>query len=170
MEHAQQLRAPFPWRTAAVVCGGIALVELLALIAVGAIHLRPRAPHAPVAAAKTTAAAATHVRAPVHAPAPPPAQPLRARSALSVLVLNGNGVQGAASAEAARLHADGYRRGTAANAPRHDYARSMVLYAPGYAAEARRLARDAGVRLVAPVDGIAPGRLRTEKLILILGT
>jgi hypothetical protein len=86
-----------------------------------------------------------------------------------VLVLNGNGVNGAAAAQAARLQADGYRIAGATDAQRHDYATSMVMFAPGWAKEAHRLARTAGVRLVAPVDGLSTTQLRGAKVILLLG-
>lgn len=168
MEHAATLHPVFPWRTAAVVLGAVAAVELLALLALGAVHLAPSAHHATARAPHVAAVrrvAAAHVPHLTFAP-----HPLRARSQVSVLVLNGNGVQGAAAAEAARLHALGYRFAGARNASRHDYAQSMVMYVPGWAAEARRLARDAGVRLVAPVDGTTPARLRGSPVVLILGT
>jgi hypothetical protein len=87
-----------------------------------------------------------------------------------VLVLNGNRVQGAASREAALLQSAGYRIAGAENAQRHDYARSMVLYVPGWAKEARRLARDTGIRLVAPVDGLRRAALKGSKTVVILGS
>jgi hypothetical protein len=99
-----------------------------------------------------------------------PSHPLRPRAHVRVLVMNGNGVSGAASSAAQRLEVEGYRIGGATNAPRHDYARSMVLYVPGWVKEARRLAHDTGVRLVAPVDGMRPSRLRGSKIVLLLGS
>ena len=87
-----------------------------------------------------------------------------------MLVLNGNGVQGAASSTAARLQAAGYRIGAATNAQRHDYARSMVMYVPGWVKEARRLARDTGVSLVAPVDGVGPAQLKGSQVVFFQGT
>ena len=56
------------------------------------------------------------------------------------------------------------------DAPRHDYAQTMVMYVPGFLPEARRLARDLAVRLVAPVDGLTPTRLRGSKLVVLLGS
>jgi hypothetical protein len=106
----------------------------------------------------------------VHAPAPAPSLPLRARTSVRVLVLNGNGHRGAAAVEAARLRSSGYRIGGAANAQRHDYAQSMVLYVPGWVKEAHRLAHDTGIRLVAPVDGLRPAALKGSKTVVILGT
>lgn len=167
MQHAHSIPPSFPWRAATLVVGAIAALELLALIGIGVIHLAP----------KRQAAAVTHPAAPTVAhtkpkPAVPrvPSHPLRPRSAVHVLVLNGNGVQGAAAAEASHLRVTGYRIGGARNAARHNYAHSMVLYVPGWIKEARRLARDSGVRLVAPVDGLRPSALRGSKLVVILGS
>ncbi len=94
---------------------------------------------------------------------------LRPRSHVSVLVLNGNGVAHAAGDAATRLLARGYRSATATNAPNHDYAASMVLYRPGWRVEARRLAHDAGVLVVAPLDGRLPAASARAQLVLILG-
>jgi LytR cell envelope-related transcriptional attenuator len=167
VQHAEQFATSFPWRTSTVVVGAIAIVELVALIAIGAAQLAPQRAHAKAAAvAQPTQRAVANVR---HV-APPPSHPLRARNRVSVLVLNGNGVQGAASSTATRLHGIGYRIGAAQNAQRHDYSQSMVMYVPGWVKEARRLARDMGVKLVAPVDGVVPGRLKGSQVVLILGT
>ena len=46
----------------------------------------------------------------------------------------------------------------------------MVLYVPGWVKEARRLARDAGIRIVAPVDGLRAAALKGSKTVVILGT
>jgi len=166
VQHAQQIPTTFPWRAATLVVGAIATVELAVLIGIGAVQLAPKH-HVATAAA---AAKPHRVLPVVHAPAPPPSVPLRARARVRVLVLNGNGRQGAASSEAARLQSTGYRIGGAENAQRHDYARSMVLYVPGWVKEARRLARDTGIRLVAPVDGLRPAALKGSKTVVILGT
>ena len=165
MQHAQRLPSAFPWRAATLVVGAIAAAELVALIGIGAIHLAPRT-HA---AAKPVAAKAKQAAKPPAVP-PVPSHPLRPRDGVRVLVLNGNGVQGAASTQASSLQALGYRLGGAENAQRHDYARSMVMYVPGWVKEARRFARDTGVRLVAPLDGLTPGKLKGSKIVLILGS
>ncbi len=174
MQHAEQYQSAFPWRAATLVVGAIAAAELLALIGVGALHLAPRAHSAKAAGARPVAAKPAAAKS---RPAEPPRQipempshPLRPRDGVSVLVLNGNGVQGAASSKAASLSGLGYRIGGAENARRHNYARSMVLYVPGWVKEARRFARDTGVRLVAPVDGLRPAKLRGSKIVLILGS
>jgi hypothetical protein len=169
VQHAQPIPTSFPWRGATLVVGAIATVELLVLIGIVALHLVPK--HA---VARTAAPVKTQHARPIHhtvktAPVVP-SVPLRARSRVHVLVLNGNGVQGAASTEAARLQSAGYRIGGSENALRHDYARSMVLYVPGWVKEARRLARDAGIKLVAPVDGLTPAKLKASQAVVILGS
>ena len=165
MQHAEPIPTSFPWRGATLVVGAIAAVELLVLIGVIALHFAPK--HA-----VARSAASTKARPVVHATkrvAAVPSHPLRARSRVHVLVLNGNGAQGAASTEAARLLRAGYRIGGAENALRHDYARSMVLYVPGWVKEAKRLARDTGIKLVAPIDGLTPAKLKASQAVVILG-
>ena len=165
MQHAEPIPASFPWRGATLVVGAVAAIELLVLIGIVVLHLLPT--HA---ATRTASPAKTkHVRTIAHVAKKSPAvpsHPLRARTSVRVLVLNGNGVQGAASTEAARLQSAGYRIGGAQNAQRHDYARSMVLYAPGWVKEARRLAHDARIGLVAPIDGM---KLKASQAVVVLG-
>jgi LytR cell envelope-related transcriptional attenuator len=163
---AQPITTSFPWRGATLAVGVIAAIELAALIGIGAMQLAPKR------AAAAAAAKPQQARPVVHMPkvALPPAHPLRARASVHVLVLNGNSVQGAASREAALLQSSGYRVVGAENAQRHDYAQSMVLYVPGWIKEARRLAHDTGIRLVAPIDGLRPAALKGSKTVVILGT
>jgi len=175
VEHAPTLSRPFPWRTATLVVGALAAVELVAIGLLGGVrvaHLvRPLVhthPAAAAAKAPTRTQRAPSNRASLPVPRIPP-HPLLTRAHTHVLVLNGNGVSGAAATEAARIEGLGYPLPAAHNAPRHDYARSMVLFVPGYLAEARRLARDARVRIVAPLDGIRRAALRGSKLVVILG-
>ena len=167
MQHAEPITTSFPWRGATLIVGAIAAVELAALIGIGAMQLAPKRATAAAAAAKPA-----HARRVVPLPkvALPPAHPLRARASVHVLVLNGNRVQGAAARESALPQSVGYRIVGAENAERHDYARSMVLYVPGWIKEARRLAHDTGIRLVAPVDGLRPAALKGSKTVVILGS
>jgi hypothetical protein len=174
VEHAPHLSRPFPWRTATLIVGALAAAELLALALIGGTkvaHLVTPAAHAhttPAAAAPAVVhRAAASAKAAV--PAAPPTHPIWPRSRVAVLVLNGNGVAGAAASEAARIQTLGYRVPAATNAPYHDYSRSMILFKPGFAAEGRRLAHDAHIRLVAPVDGIRRSQLKGSKLVVILG-
>lgn len=164
MEHAEALPTPFPWRAATVLVGAVAVAELIALVAIGLAQLAPSHDTAAAPAAKP----ARHVAAPK--PQPVPQHALRPRTAVRVLVLNGNGVSGAAAAAASSLQSHGYRIADATNAQRSDYANSMVMFVPGWVKEARRLARDAGIRMVAPVDGLRPAQLKGSKVILLLGS
>jgi LytR cell envelope-related transcriptional attenuator len=180
VERADYLSHPFPWRTATLVASAVALVELVGLIAAGAFLLAHPFRHSAKANAATAtvvrhAAPARHAAVTATVPAKDmfaalPQHPLRPRAHVRVLVLNGDGVQGAAHAEAARLGSLGYPIGGAANAPSHHYAQSMVMYMPGYAKEARRLAHDVGIRMVAPVDGIRRSALMASKLVVLLGS
>jgi LytR cell envelope-related transcriptional attenuator len=167
VEHAPQLSRPFPWRAATLVVGAIAAAELVVLVGIGAVHIVPS--HTPAAVAQHAVKKTATVRPAIKVP-PPPSHPLKSRAQTGVLVLNGNGRPGAASSQATQLQTLGYSVTGAENAPRHDYARSMVMYVRGFLPEARRLARDIGVRLVAPLDGLTPSRLHGSKVVVLLGT
>ncbi|HET7571160.1 MAG TPA: LytR C-terminal domain-containing protein [Gaiellaceae bacterium] len=173
MDHVAPLERSFPWRGLALAAGAVALAELVALLAVAGVRLAPslRSSHP---AATTAAAAPTHTTAARHAAptrttATATPAPLRPRSRVSVLVLNGNGITHAAANEAAALLRRGYRAAGSADAANHDYARSLVLFAPGYEREGRRLARDAGAKIVGPLDGMKPSQLKGSQLVVILG-
>ena len=86
-----------------------------------------------------------------------------------MLVLNGNGENGAAHAEATRLESLGYRIAGAANAKRHDYATSVVMYRAGFRGEGIRLAHDLHVGVVGPLDGLRPAALDGGQLAVIVG-
>jgi hypothetical protein len=156
MEHAHPLDRPFPWRAAALAAGLVALVELTALLALGGarvFHVHHATGSPPPAA---------------HTGARPAVQLLRPRSRVSVLVLNGNGVSGAAGAEATQVLAHGYRHAVPADAARA-YAQSVVLFRPGWQREAERLARDAGIGAVTPLDVRLPRSDSGYQVVLILG-
>ena len=97
------------------------------------------------------------------------AKPKLLRSSTGVLVLNGNGRTGAASAAAATLDGIGYRVRGKGNAKRQDYATTVVMYRRGYEAEGRRLAQDLHVKVVGPLDGLAPSALHGAQLAVVLG-
>jgi hypothetical protein len=165
VDHASPLDRPFPWRGATAVLALVAAAELAGLLALAGVRLLPSRHDAAKGATSTPAAtrqAPTRRR-------PVPARPLHPRSRVSVLVLNGNGVTGAAGSEAEGLLARGYRHALAADAPSHGYARSLVLFTPGYRREARRLAGDLRVPTVAPLDGMRGSQLRGSQLVVILG-
>jgi len=170
VEHVQPLQRPFPWRAAALVAVVLATAELAALVALDggrlyhALH-HPAAPPAVTGTEQTRPVAATGRVSSGQAPT----TPLRPRSRISVLVLNGDGISGAAGAEATRLLAHGYGHARAANAAETNYARSVVLFRPGWEREAERLARDARAKVVSPLDGRLPAGSGHPELVLILG-
>jgi hypothetical protein len=102
-------------------------------------------------------------------PRPEPMLPLLPRRLVSVTIMNGNGVSGAAASEASRVRARGYRVGKVGNAPRGSYGHSVVMYRAGRVREARRLARDLGIAIVSPLDGLRKGDLHGAKLAVVVG-
>jgi hypothetical protein len=159
-----------PWRTAAYAAGAIAAVELVLLLVIGGGKV------AAMVSDRVQVAARDRVLAgPVHAPAPATRHKAKAtpaprpRSKTVVMVLNGNGRTGAAATAASRVHSRGYRLGTVGNAPKQA-PRTIVMYRPGFAGEGRRLARDLGVKLVGPLDGLRPSSLGRAQVVLILGS
>ena len=168
MEHPVLASDIRPWRTAAVVASAVAVVELLALLVIGLAMLAK-----PVAAeVKRQAAARAFAPAPVAKKRPKPkpvAAPRLARSDTAVLVLNGNGRNGAAALEADRVRVKGYRIAAVADAPRRDYARTIVMFRAGFAGEAHRLARDLRIGIVGPLDGVRSGSLQGAHAVIVVG-
>ncbi len=87
-----------------------------------------------------------------------------------MIVLNGNGAPGAASDKAALVESRGYVVTGTGNAPRTDFARTIVMYRPGFRAEGLRLARDLRVSTVAPLDGLRLPDLMGAHLAVVLGS
>jgi len=106
---------------------------------------------------------------PQQAEAKPDVKPLLTRREVSVLVLNGNGVTGAASDAAARVRAEKYLIAGTGNAASADYPRSLVMFRPGFEREARRLGKDLGIRRVVPLDGMRPRQLQGAHVALVIG-
>jgi hypothetical protein len=152
VEHAPPFTRPFPWRTAALVTSALALATLGWLVL---LH-RPTRTQAGAGGGSPVARRQ-------------PETPLRPRSGISVLVLNGNGISGAAGTEATRILARGYAHAIPTDASSSDYARSLVLFRPGWKREADRLGRDAGIGAVAPLDGRVEPAYAHVPLIVILG-
>lgn len=162
-----------PWRTATLVASLIAAIELL-LILVLTIALfggtlldwtQGTAAATPATKKQEPAAAAEQrVQRPVA-----PAEPKLARTETSVLVLNGNGVAGAAASTGELIRGKGYVIAAVGNAARADYRRSVVMYRPGYAAEAARVARDRRVTIVSPLDGLRQKDLMGAHVAIVIG-
>ena len=154
MEHAQPLNRSFPWRLAALVASALLLAILAGLVLT---HRSTQTRQEPGSG-----------RVAKGQPATPPVT-LRPRSSISVAVLNGNGVSGAAGTEATSILTRGYRHAVPGDAPRLDYARSLVLYRPGWQREAERLARDVKIPTVATLDGRLSPLYAHDQLVVILG-
>ena len=162
-----------PWQRATLLLALVAAFELVLLIvAGGALLAKPGAHHAaakqPQVAAVAEKPAAQRVK-----PAAPAKHAAAAaqlpRGKVKLVVLNGNGRQGAAADAAARVEHRGYHVGLVANAPHHDYPQSIVMYRRGFEGEGQRLARDLGVHVVSPLDGMKPAQLHGAQAVLILG-
>jgi LytR cell envelope-related transcriptional attenuator len=155
-----------PWRTATLVASAVAAVELVILLVAGVAVLGKPLSEKMRDAARQRA---------IGAPATPSKKPKigssaarLGRSDTSVLVLNGNGVTGAAHEAASRVQARGYSVGGVGNAKRTDYMRSVVMYRPGYRGEALRLARDLRIKIVGPLDGLRVRDLMGAQLAVVV--
>jgi hypothetical protein len=154
VEHAQPLNRSFPWRLAALVASALLLAILAGLVLTHrSAQTRPETGSGRVAKGQ---------------PATPPV-PLRPRSSISVVVLNGNGISGAAGNEATSILARGYRHTVPGDAPNLNYARSLVVFRPGWQREAERLARDVRIPTVATLDGRLAPQYAHDQLVVILG-
>lgn len=155
---APELR-PHESRAATVLFYGAVAVGAVVLLAVaGGLVSKP-------STADAKRAPARH-RAPGR---PEPKHPTLTRGQTSVLVLNANGATGAAASEASRARARGYKISGTGNAPL-TLGRSVVLYRPGAEPEAKRLARDEGISIVGPLDGIRPRQLHGAQVVIVLGS
>ncbi|HZS30820.1 MAG TPA: LytR C-terminal domain-containing protein [Gaiellaceae bacterium] len=158
MEHAHPVNGPFSWRGAALA---VALVGVVVLAGFGGMallhHLSARATSGRLTTghARTGKAAADTRLVP--------------RSRTFVLVLNGNGFNGAAGNLATRLAGLGYAHAIPTDAPNTAYAVSLVLFRPGWENEAKRLAKDAHIAAIAPLDGRVAREYAHVQLVAIVG-
>jgi LytR cell envelope-related transcriptional attenuator len=176
VEHPASLSAPSTWRAAALLAAGVAALELVVLVVVIlAAFAKPFSNDSDFVAAATLGKKAAKVDAsapaadPVKKKSAPAPVPRLTRNETSVIVLNGNGIQGAADEAAGVVQSLHYLIAGTANAPRTDFARSLVMYRPGYKAEAMRLAKDVRVRRFVPLDGMRAADLQGAHIALILG-
>ena len=166
MEHSLP-QVSSPWRTATLVASLVAVAELVILVVLGlALLAEPVSQHVRQAAeAKVYEPVTPEPRA-----ATPVGEPKLTRAKTSVIVLNGSGRSGAAAENAARVRGFGYTIGTVGNAPRSDFTRTLVMFRPGYRAEAARLAADLKLKIVGPLDGLRASDLLGAHLALIVGS
>jgi hypothetical protein len=164
VEHPLDLGAGArPWRTLTLIAAVIAAVEFLVIF--GMFAAKPLVLHLKQAAVTK----ATEVEGQSRPQRRAVGTPKLTRRETSVLVLNGNGRNGAAGRMAARVRRRGYLIGGVGDARRSDYARSIVMYRKGLRSEAYRLARDFHIRVVGPVDGMERSELLGAHLALIVG-
>ena len=168
MDPPASLSPSQPWRAAAIVAAAIAAVELVLLVLLGlAAVARPLATAVETQAKERALAPKRAAPAPGRAAVPPARLP---RTRTSVIVLNGNGVTGAAGNAASLVRSLRYLVAGTANAPRTDFRRSLVMYRPGFRGEAFRLADDLNVKRVVPLDGLRAADLRGAHVALIVGS
>jgi len=159
-----------PWRTATLVASLVAAIELVLLLGAGFLLLAKPLSHAMQKHAAATAfAPAKKHSAPVIPKRAPIGQPKLLRSETGVFVFNGNGRSGAASSEASTLSNLNYTVPGTGNAKRQDYATTVVMYKKGFHAEGVRLAQDLHLKIVGPLDGLAPSALHGAQLAIVLG-
>jgi hypothetical protein len=159
-----------PWKRATILASLIAAIELVVLLIAGVALLAKPVAHMVQRQAEVRAFTPVHPAAAKHVAAPKVEQtPKRARSQVHVLVLNGNGRHGAAATAASRLSVHGYPIAGTANAPRGDYATTVVMYRNGYRLEAVRLAHDMHIKVVGPIDGLRPKQLMGAQVAVLLG-
>ena len=157
MEISAPPASPRRWRTATlVVCGIVAFQVLVLAVVVKGVA----STHSSARAEKATA---HHKIGRAE-----PASPRLPRARTQILVLNGNGISGAAAAESDRLLARGYKVSGTGNTAQ-SYGQGVVLYRPGKLPEAKRLAADEGIPLVGPLDGITLRQLHGAHLVIVLG-
>jgi LytR cell envelope-related transcriptional attenuator len=170
--------ADTPWRTAAVVAAGVAAVELFILVVIGVVlgaklltDSAEKAVISATTAAKTAGSTPAANESSSKKAGPASSTPVAnlSRSKTSVVVLNGNGLPGAAAVGAQRVRHFHYIVAATGNAPRTDFQRSLVMYRKGYEGEAIRLAHDLHIRRVAPLDGLKLRDLQGAHVALIIG-
>lgn len=152
------------WRTATILASGVAVFELLILVILLTALIGKG-----VSAQAKEAAITKATGIPQQAVNPEPKHVTLARGETSVIVLNGNGVGGAAAAAADEVKAKGYLIAATGNAARSDYGQSVVMYRAGRKPEAQRLARDLGIKLVGPLEGMSTRDLLGAQVALVLG-
>lgn len=104
----------------------------------------------------------------VQVPVNPPA--IQDRAAYMVAVLNASGTSGAARDRIApKVETAGYRVGMIGDAGRQDVTTSVVMWRPGQRAVAQNVAKDLGIHLAPPLDGVAASRIGTADVVVVVG-
>lgn len=156
-----------PWRTATLVASAVAAIELVIILVAGVVLVGK-----PLTEKMHDTARDRTLGIPAAEPAKKPklgsTTAHLSRGDTTVMVLNGNGVAGAAHEAAARVREHGYTIGEVGNAQRTDYMRNVVMYRPGFRGEAMRLARDLRIRIVGPLDGLRVRDLMGAHVVVVV--
>jgi apolipoprotein N-acyltransferase len=176
MDHPVEYEPLQPWRIAAMVATGIAAVELFILLLigflVGAKAFSDKTETATIAAIKREVPQAAQTQAseqqkPADASQKKEAPKVLPRWRTSVVILNGNGIPGAAAVNADKAHSLHYVITATGNAPSTGFALDGHVR-PALPA-AQRLAKDMGVKAVTPSTGSRRATFRAPQLALIIG-
>jgi hypothetical protein len=155
-----------PWRTATLIASAVAAVELVIILVAGiALVGKPLTEKMRSVAVDRSLGAPSET---TKRPSIGSSTPRLSRIETTVMVLNGNGVAGAAHEAASRVRARGYSIGEVGNANRTDFMRTVVMYRPGYRGEALRLARDLRIKIVGPLDGMRVRDLMGAHIALVV--
>ena len=165
MAYAVEIPLPFQPRRSRLVFVGLLVVAAVAVVMVGAAFVLTKH-HS---AGQASAAPAIKLAKGQIGPESPVGKPTLSRRQTTVLILNGNGVNGAAGAASSVVKHLGYRVRSVGNAPRMDYPQSLVMFRPGMRPEAVAFARRVGVKVVGPLDGLRIGAIHRAKLVYVLG-
>jgi apolipoprotein N-acyltransferase len=178
LDHSVEYEPLQPWRAAAMIATGIAAVELFLLLLIGFVlgakAFSDKTETATIAAIKREVPQAAQAQTsngqkPAASSQKKEEPKVLPRGKTSVVILNGNGIPGAAAVNADKAHSLHYIITATGNAPSTDFARSLVMFRPGFKPAAQRLAKDMGIKAVTPLDGITKGDLQGAQLALIIG-
>jgi LytR cell envelope-related transcriptional attenuator len=172
VDHTASIATEQNWRATALIASAIAGLELFVLVVLGLTYVGKPAEHAIQKGA--AASHATKTRPATQSTKAPAARKTKAPAALprrktSVLILNGNGLNGVAGQKSTTLHSLGYMIAGTGNASRTDFPRTVVMYREGFKPEAKRLAKDLHGIHVVPLDGLTAAGLNGAHLALVLG-
>ena len=143
------------WRTATIVVSALAALELALLVAIGVTVLGKSVAHRVQGAALAKAAGVQPVHEAGRRPGSRGSRAATRTSSCSTAAAS----RARPGIAADSLRARGYRITSVGNAKKQSSStRTLVMYRPGYRAEAARLARDVHTSIVAPLDGMRPRR------------
>jgi len=167
VEHSLATPVDFRRNRLTFLLGAIAAAEALVILVASVVLLaKPLARKVKSAAIDQAAASLSAHKT---GPKTPTGKPTLPRTKTAVIVLNGNGITGAAAAAARPVHRLGYPIRKVDNAHRSDYPRSVVMFRKGFRPEAMRLGRDLHVKIVGPLDGIRVGEMHRAQLVYVVG-